>query len=554
MKNERLNSISRRNFIKVSAGVIATLTYDWRQFKAQAADGGSKSDFPVVVIGGGLGGLTAAAHLAHSGFPVTLVEQHDIPGGYATSFDRKRGRFSFEVSLHATSDANGALRRALEGAGVYGKVQTVELPELCRIVTPDYDLTWPQKNPEAIIKQLSNLFPDQATGIRGFFNEILGVLEHAMKPFDSDSWWDKIRFPITHKNMWKIRNDTLADLLDRHVSDPKLRSILSAYWGYYGLPPSKLSGFLYAIATADYVRHGAHYISNRSQELSDALMSSIEEAGGEVMLGTEATQIDVKNGAVTGVVIDEDTQLKARAVISNANVPATMKMATQNRGSDKIGTDLQEYLQKLKQFRPSLSSFVVWLGLSQEIKSKVKEYEIFINRGYDPEKAYQASLACDPEKADMLVTIYDNALEGYSVLGTSSVTIMMLSGYEPWKRFEKDYFAGRKKAYRKQKDHITQSLIRQVDASVLPGIREMIEVTEAATPLTNMRYTANPEGAIYGYEQTLENAFINRLKQKTPIKGLYLASAWTNPGGGFNPCLNSGANAFKHLLKDLPNL
>jgi len=281
--------ISRRDFMKVSAGVIATLTVDWSQLKAQAAAVGPKLDFPVVVIGGGLGGLTAAAHLARGGFPVTLVEQHDISGGYATSFDRKQGRFTFEVSLHTTSDANGALRRALEGAGVYGKVQTVELPELCRIITPDYDFTWPQKNPEAIILQLMRLFPGQTAGIQGFIDEILGVLEHAMKPFDSDSWWDKIRFPITHSNMWKIRNDTLADVLDRHVNDPKLRSILSVYWGYYGLPPSKLSGFLYSIATADYMRHGAHYVTERSQDLSDALVASIEEAGGEVMLGTEVS-------------------------------------------------------------------------------------------------------------------------------------------------------------------------------------------------------------------------------------------------------------------------
>jgi len=547
--------ISRRDFMKVSAGTAAALAFDWQQFEAMAAKVGPKSEYPVVVIGGGLGGLTAAAHLARNGFPVTLVEQHNIPGGYATTFDRGQGKYTFDVSLHATSDANGALRQSLEGAGVYGKVETVELPELCRIITPDYDMTWPQKDPEAIIKQLSKLFPDQALGIRGFFDEIMGILAHAMKPFDSDSWWEKMFFPITHRNMWKVRNDTLADMLDRHVSDRKLRSILSVYWGYYGLPPSKLSGFLYAIATADYVRHGAHYIKHSSQDLSNALMEAIEAAGGEVMLETEATEITIQDGAVTGVVIDGGRNLKARAVISNANVPATMKMATRSTAPQKLSCKVQDYLKKLDGFRPSLSTFIVWLGLNQEIHQKIKEYEIFIDRNYDPEKAYEGCLACDPEKALILVSLYDNAYKGYSTPGTSTVTVMTLSGYEPWKRFEADYFAGRnEEAYRKEKDRIAQSLIRQAEKWAIPGLSSMIEVVEAATPLTNVRYTGNPEGAIYGYEQSLENAFMNRLDQRTPFKGLYLASAWTNPGGGYNPCLMSGADACKYLINDLADL
>jgi prolycopene isomerase len=78
----------------------------------------------------------------------------------------------------------------------------------------------------------------------------------------------------------------------------------------------------------------------------------------------------------------------------------------------------------------------------------------------------------------------------------------------------------------------------------------MIEVMEAATPLTNVYYTGNPEGAIYGYEQSMNNAYMNRLKNTTPYKGLYLASAWSNPGGGFQPCLDSGAQAFSALVKD----
>jgi hypothetical protein len=121
-------------------------------------------------------------------------------------------------------------------------------------------MIWPQKNPAAIVEQLTQLFPDEAAGIKGFFDEILGVIDEAIEPFDRDSWWDLIRFPMTHKRMWAIRIDTLAQVLDRYIQDPKLRTILSTFWPYYGLTPSKLSGFYYAAATAAYIRFGGHYI------------------------------------------------------------------------------------------------------------------------------------------------------------------------------------------------------------------------------------------------------------------------------------------------------
>ena len=150
----------------------------------------------------------------------------------------------------------------------------------------------------------------------------------------------------------------------------------------------------------------------------------------------------------------------------------------------------------------------------------------------------------------MLVTLYDNAFKGYSTPGTSTVAILLLSGYEPWKRFENDYFAGRKDAYRKEKERIAGALVKQVERLVIPGLSTKIEVMEIGTPLTNVSYTSNPGGAIYGYEQSMENAYMTRLKNRTPFKGLYLASAWTNPGGGYQPCLEAGARAFKSIIRD----
>jgi prolycopene isomerase len=60
----------------------------------------------------------------------------------------------------------------------------------------------------------------------------------------------------------------------------------------------------------------------------------------------------------------------------------------------------------------------------------------------------------------------------------------------------------------------------------------------------------NPDGAIYGYEQSLANAYMNRLPNRTPFEGIYLASAWTDPGGGYQPCLQAGAAAFVQLMRD----
>ena len=111
--------------------------------------------------------------------------------------------------------------------------------------------------------------------------------------------------------------------------------------------------------------------------------------------------------------------------------------------------------------------------------------------------------------------------------------LLPLSGYEPWRVFKADYRAGRKEAYQKQKDRWTDILIERAERDIIPGLTSMIEVKEAATPLTNWRYTGNTEGAIYGFEQSMDNAFMNRISNRTPIPGLFLASAWGNPGGGY---------------------
>jgi phytoene dehydrogenase-like protein len=78
----------------------------------------------------------------------------------------------------------------------------------------------------------------------------------------------------------------------------------------------------------------------------------------------------------------------------------------------------------------------------------------------------------------------------------------------------------------------------------------MIVMREASTPLTNIRYTSNSFGAIYGYSQTFDNSGLVRLPNRTPIEGLYLSSAWAYPGAGYSSVLLAGKEALRCMWED----
>jgi prolycopene isomerase len=97
---------------------------------------------------------------------------------------------------------------------------------------------------------------------------------------------------------------------------------------------------------------------------------------------------------------------------------------------------------------------------------------------------------------------------------------------------------------------MAEILVKRAEEALIPDLSNMIEEYDVATPLTNIRYTGNPEGAIYGYEQSTQNSFLNRIDNRTPIRHLYLASSWGTPGGGICGALRSGQQTFRCLIDD----
>jgi all-trans-retinol 13,14-reductase len=129
------------------------------------------------------------------------------------------------------------------------------------------------------------------------------------------------------------------------------------------------------------------------------------------------------------------------------------------------------------------------------------------------------------------------------------LNIIALQGYDHWKEYEADYLKGNKTAYRAEKERIASILIKKVEETLLPGLSSAIEVKEIATPLTNVRYTGNYRGAIYGWDQTVANSGQRRLPHATPIQNLYLAGAWTRPGHGYGGVIWSGLECFGEIMQ-----
>ena len=539
----------RRGFLTSMLAGIPIVALDWASFprgnqNAATSKSGDKA-YDAVIIGAGLGGLSCGAAFVRQGFRPVVIEKHFKPGGYATTFARPGG-FVFDVSLHSTTvgERNG-VHDLIQGFPEIKGIEFVPHKTLYRAIYPEHDIRVPSRDIAGYVKELSGLFPEEKAGIEGLVGDMQGLASDINKYSAAGGKVDMSRFLQDYPTLAKTYGKTWGAMVDARITNPKLKAIFSALWGYYGLPPSKVSPYYYALPTVGYLQEGGYYPVGKSQKISDAFAKFIKDGGGEVILGTGVEKILVKDGAAVGVRTADGREFGARVVVSNANAPDTF-------GKMLDEPDLAKTtLARMEKLSTSLSSFQVFLGLKKDLVRELglKDTEVFYNTGYDIEADYSASVRGDFSNPGFGATLYDNLYKGYSPEGKNTLSIMNLQGFDHWEKYEADYFAGKKDAYRDEKNRMADILIDQAEKVLLPGLRKAIEIKEVATPLTNVRYTANTRGAIYGWDQTLDNSGPSRFPQKTPVKNLYLAGAWTNPGGGYAAVMPSGLMCFAEIMK-----
>lgn len=539
------NQIERREFLKKFVGGLALLSFDWKSFPRSIGETLRENEYDAIIIGSGLGGLSCAAAFARQGFKPLLIEQHDKPGGYATTFKRPGG-FEFDASLHSTSvgERNG-IYNLIQPFPEITEVEFEPHPNLYRIIYPDYDIRVPQKNIQDYINKLIELFPEEKEGIEGTFDDMEGITSDIGKFARANGQINMSTFPTEFPYLVKSFNRTWGDLVDARLKSPKLKTIVSSLWVYYGLPPSKLSPYYYAMPTYGYLKYGGYYPKGKSQKISNAFVKYIEDKGGRLILKSRVNKILTKDHTAYGVSTEDGKEFTAKVVISNANAFDTF-----NKMLDEKEI-LQDYLAHLDKLSVSLSSFQIFLGLKKDLIKEVgiEDTEIFYNTNYDSDADYESMKKAAIIDGGYGITLYDNLYKGYSPVGKNTINILTLQGFEHWEKYQEDYFKNKKEEYNKEKIRIAEILIDKVEKTLLPGLKEAIEVKEIGTPLTNIRYTSNYRGAVYGFDQTLDNSGQNRVGHSTPIKNLYLSGAWTKPGHGYGAVLYSGLECFGEIMQ-----
>jgi prolycopene isomerase len=334
--------------------------------------------------------------------------------------------------------------------------------------------------------------------------------------------------------------ETWAAFLDRYLRSPRLKAALSALWGYYGLPPSRLSAATYALPWVSFHDFGAFYPIGGSGAVSRALEHALLEAGGELRYGQTVRRIPLERGRAVGAVTHTGLEVRARAVISNANAPDTMLELVGRRHLPP------RELDRLEALPPSLSSLCLYLGLDHDpFAGGAVPREVFVAEDDDLEAQYAAARAGDFDRVPFTWTGYSGIDPGCAPPGRGVATIMCLA---PWEYADTwgtggdlaDYRANPR--YQRLKRDTSERLLARAERH-LPGLRGSIRCRVVATPLTNVRYTLNRSGAIYGFEQSIEGMGSGRPRASSPVPNLFLAGAWTHPGGGHSAALLSGRDA-----------
>ena len=493
----------------------------------------------VVVIGAGINGLSAAALLAVRGRRVVVLEANDEPGGAVRTAEITRPGFHHDLfAMNLGLFAGGPVMAALgEDLARHG-FELVPSPAPFCSVFLDGSMLGVEADSDTTERNVAALSPGDVEAWRALRAKLDEWMPHVGAIMGSDlpsvaavRAMARAQRQLGTAGVLHIARLALSSnraFTEEHFTEPRVRAVLAAWGMHLDFPPDLAGGALFSfLETFGGERFGMVIGRGGAGGLIRALVSIIEEHGGQVRCGQEVTEVTTADGCASGVVLSDGSTLEAAAVVANVN-PALLPDLLRN------APQTFDQAASARAFRPGLATMMIHLALSDLPHWRAEDARRFnyVHVGGlldDMALAYtQAAAGQLPERPVLVVgqpTVSDpsRAPEGKHVLW---VQVRVLPNQPPggqtWEQVAPSYA-----------DHVLGLL-----EEYAPGLSDLVLDRSVISPADLERHNRNLIGgdSLGGSHHPAQYFFLRPApgwtRHRTPIKDLYLCGAGTWPGAG----------------------
>ena len=482
--------------------------------------------YDAIVIGSGIGGLTCASLLARlRGKRVLVLERHYRLGGFMQGF--RRGAFSWDIGLHYVGQMSpGDPLRALMDFITAGSVRWLPISSpFERYRFPELTFAQPAGR-EAYEEALKACWPNEADAIARYFVRVGEAYEWFADRFlaRAGADIDRPRAGAGNRHRDLALATTARVFDDCGLASPRLRSVLAAQWGDYGLPPASSAFVAHAIVVAHYLE-GGFVPEGGASAIPASVKRVIGAAGGACLTSHTVEEILVREGRVHGVRVRtpgraaETHEVTAPLIISDAGMRVTCEQLLHNH--PEAIAPLRGRLGRMSE-----GTSVVQLFLALDRSPEALGFDgandwMFDSLDHDDVYAHRNELATG--HASTAYLSFPSLRLGSAETHTAEIIAPL--DHAAWAPWLDTNWKRRGDAYNDAKQRVTDALLRFVDR-FHPGFSGLVQYAELGTPLSVQHFTAQPAGAVYGLPSSPERyAVMCDAGVATPIEGLLLTGS-----------------------------